>query len=47
LTFVVAALALLRTRPAFMRYALVSNAALMAVGFLLVGYQLTGYFLGA
>jgi hypothetical protein len=27
-----------------MRYAFAANTALMTVGFLLVGYQLTGYF---
>jgi hypothetical protein len=36
-----------RTRPGFMRHAVVTNGVLMAVGFLLVGYQLSGYFLGA
>jgi hypothetical protein len=34
-----------RTRPGFARHALVTNSALMAGGFLLVGYQLSGYFL--
>ena len=32
-----------RTRPGFLRHALVVNAALMCGGFLLMGYQLTGY----
>ena len=34
-----------RTRPGFARHALVTNSALMAGGFLLIGYQMTGYFL--
>jgi HupE / UreJ protein len=34
-----------RARPGFARHALVTNSALMAGGFLLVGYQMTGYFL--
>ena len=36
-----------RTRPGFLRHAFATNAVLMAAGFLLVGYQLSGYFLGA
>ena len=36
-----------RTRSGFLRHAFVTNAVLMACGFLLVGYQLSGYFLGA
>ena len=46
LTFVVIALGYWRTRAAFSKYALATNGALMTVGFLLVGYQLSGYFLG-
>ena len=46
LTCVLAALAWWRTRPAFLRHAFVTNGVLMACGFLLVGYQLSGYFLG-
>jgi len=45
LTFVLIGLSLWRTRAGFMRYAFVTNAALMSAGFLLVGYQMSGYFL--
>lgn len=47
LTFVLIALSYWRTRGGFLRHAFVTNAVLMACGFLLVGYQLSGYFLGA
>ena len=47
LTFVLLALSYWRTRSGFLRHAFVTNAALMACGFLLVGYQVSGYFLGA
>ena len=47
LTFVLLALSYWRTRSGFLRHAFVTNAVLMACGFLLVGYQLSGYFLGA
>lgn len=33
-----------RTRPGFMRHAFATNTALMAGGFVLMGYQITGYF---
>ena len=33
-----------RRTPAFQRYAFNSNATLMCLGFMLMGYQLTGYF---
>jgi HupE / UreJ protein len=36
-----------RSRSGFLRHAFVTNAVLMACGFLLVGYQVSGYFLGA
>src|SRR4030095_8753953 len=39
LTFVLLALSYWRTRSGFLRHAFVTNAALMACGFLLVGYQ--------
>jgi HupE/UreJ protein len=35
-----------RTRAGFRRHAFVANAVLMASGFLLIGYQLSGYVLG-
>jgi hypothetical protein len=44
LTAVVLLLSFWRTRSSFMRYAFATNTVLMTVGFLLVGYQLTGYF---
>jgi hypothetical protein len=47
LAFVLALLTYWRTRPGFLRLAVVTNGALMACGFLLMGYQLSGYFLGA
>ena len=47
LTGVLLVLTFWRTRSGFLRHAFVTNAALMACGFLLVGYQLSGYFLGA
>jgi hypothetical protein len=34
-----------RTQPGFAKHALLTNAALMTGGFLLIGYQLTGFFL--
>jgi len=43
LTAVLIALSIWRTRPGFLRYALATNTALMAVGFILVGYQVAGY----
>jgi len=45
LTFVLIALTLWRTRPGFLRHAFATNAMLMSAGFLLVGYQMSGYFL--
>jgi hypothetical protein len=33
-----------RRTPAFQRYAFTSNGILMCLGFMLMGYQLTGYF---
>lgn len=35
-----------RSAPSFTRYATTANVLLMAAGFVLVGYQLTGYFVG-
>ena len=45
LTFILIALTYWRTRSGFFRHALATNALVMACGFLLVGYQLSGYFL--
>ncbi len=47
LSFVLLVLSYWRTRSGFLRHAFVTNAVLMACGFLLVGYQISGYFLGA
>jgi hypothetical protein len=45
LSAVFALLTVWRTRPNYFRHAFATNALLMAAGFLLVGYQLSGYFL--
>jgi hypothetical protein len=47
LTAVLIALSWWRTRRSFSQYAFATNAALMVVGFVLVGYQITGYFVAA
>jgi hypothetical protein len=47
LTGVLAILTYWRTRAGFMRHAFMTNGMLMCCGFLLVGYQLSGYVLGA
>ncbi|MBZ5605032.1 MAG: HupE/UreJ family protein [Acidobacteriia bacterium] len=44
LTGVLLMLSFWRTRKGFFDYALATNTALMAVGFLLAGYQIAGYF---
>jgi hypothetical protein len=46
LTGVLIALTYWRTRTGFLRHAFATNSVLMAGGFLLVGYQLSSYFLG-
>jgi hypothetical protein len=43
LAAILIALTYWRTRPSFRRHAFVANAVLMAGGFLLVGFQLSGY----
>jgi hypothetical protein len=45
LTGILMALTYWRTRAGFFRHAFATNAVVMACGFLLVGYQLSGYFL--
>ncbi len=45
LTAILIALSYWRTRSGFLRHAFATNAVVMACGFLLVGYQLSGYFL--
>jgi hypothetical protein len=47
LTGVLIALSYWRTRSGFMKHAFATNAFVMGCGFLLVGYQLSGYFLAA
>ena len=47
LTFVLAVLTYWRTRRGFLRHAVATNGVLMACGFLLIGYQLSAYFLEA
>jgi hypothetical protein len=47
LTGILIALSYWRTRRGFMNHAFATNAIVMACGFLLVGYQLSGYFLAA
>src|SRR5262250_1856683 len=47
LTAVLIALSYWRTRDGFLRHAFVTNTALMTGGFILMGYQLAGYFLAA
>ena len=44
LTFILILLGYWRTRPGFLRHAFAANTLLMIGGFLLVGYQLAGYF---
>ena len=44
LTAVLILLSFWRTKKSFFRYAFATNTALMTVGFVLAGYQLTGYF---
>jgi hypothetical protein len=45
LTAILIALSYWRTRSGFLRHAFATNTALMAVGFVLIGYQLTGYWM--
>jgi len=47
LTAVLIGLSYWRTRGGFLRHAFVTNTALMAGGFILIGYQLAGYFISA
>jgi hypothetical protein len=44
LTFVLILITLWRRHPSFMKFSTVTNTILMAAGFVLIGYQLTGYF---
>ena len=47
LTAVLIALTAWRTQKGFLRHAFAANTVLMTVGFLLVGYQVAGYFVAA
>jgi hypothetical protein len=47
LTAVLIALSVWRTQSGFLRQAFTANAVLMTVGFVLVGYQVAGYFVAA
>ncbi len=47
LTAILIGLSYWRMRSGFLRHAFATNAVVMGCGFLLVGYQLSGYFLGA
>src|SRR5438876_5736110 len=47
LTAVLIVLSYWRTRPGFLQHAFLTNTALMMGGFILVGYQLTGYFVAS
>jgi hypothetical protein len=45
LTAVLIALSFWRTRSGFLRHAFATNTTLMSVGFILVGYQIAGYYM--
>ena len=44
LAAVLIAISFWRTRPGFLRHSFAANTVIMTAGFMLVGYQLTGYF---
>ncbi|MFT7507526.1 MAG: hypothetical protein ACI92I_000686, partial [Acidimicrobiales bacterium] len=46
LTFLLLIFTYWRTKPYFIRHAYFANSALMFGGFLLIGYQMVGYFIG-
>ena len=46
LTAVLIAISVWRMSPGFLRYSFAANTAIMTAGFILVGYQLAGYFRG-
>lgn len=46
LSLILIAMTWWRRRPAFPSHVVVANAALMGAGFVLIGYQLSGFFLG-
>jgi HupE/UreJ protein len=45
LTGVLIAISFWRTRPGFLRHSFAANTVLMTAGFVLIGYQLAGYFM--
>ncbi|WP_411272720.1 HupE/UreJ family protein [Daejeonella sp.] len=45
LAFVLIIISLWRRYPSFMKFSTLTNTMLMAAGFMLLGYQLTGYFI--
>src|SRR5580704_6480279 len=47
LTAVLIGLSIWRTRSGFLRHAFATNTALMALGFILTGYQIAGYHFGS
>lgn len=47
LTAILIALSIWRTRSGYLRHAFATNTALMAAGFILIGYQVAGYFVTA
>lgn len=47
LTAVLIVLSYWRTRSGFLRHAFATNTVLMAVGFMLTGYQIAGYYMGS
>jgi hypothetical protein len=47
LAIIVIALTFWRSKPSFHRFATTSNTLLMSCGFMLIGYQLTGYFINS
>lgn len=47
LTAILIALSLWRTHAGYLRHAFATNTALMSVGFILVGYQVAGYFVAS
>ncbi|MDP9113822.1 MAG: HupE/UreJ family protein [Acidobacteriota bacterium] len=47
LTAVLIVISFWRTRSGFLRHAFATNTALMAIGFVLTGYQIAGYFLAS
>src|SRR5579864_8412341 len=47
LTAILIVLSIWRTQSGYLRHAFATNTALMSVGFILVGYQVAGYFVAA